>query len=290
MVDPETGGVVAAVPVGTRPAWVTAGAGAVWVANILDQTVSRIDPTSFEVTDSIGLGFEPDDIVAVGDHVWVVGGYDHTLWRIDADGLPRVKRRFTERFGPLPAGYERGPATLATDGHDLWLAHGREVTRLDAVTGEARGTIAAGGLWIAPVGVGARGYVFDRSETGGSPASDYPQFVQLFDPTRLVRTGHILTATYVSDILLADGSAWMALATADAVWEVDDERGMLVRTFPAGDTPRQLAFADDALWVTNFVDGEVRRIDPRSGEIERVIEVGHTALGIALQRDICSSS
>jgi YVTN family beta-propeller protein len=282
VIDPATDRVVAAIPVGVRPAWVTAGAGAVWVTNTEDQTVSRIDPESLAVTASIGLGFEPSDIVAVGDHIWVVGGYDHVLWRIDADGLPRRKLTFEEQFLPLPAGYEKGPATLATDGESLWLAHGKEVTRLDGVTGEVRGTIEAGGMWAAPVGMGTRGYVFDRFETGGKLASEYDQFVQLFDPKRLVRTGRIATSTYVSDILVAGGSAWIALPTADAIWEVDDSRGILVRTFPAGDNPMQVAFADDALWVTNMAEGVVRRIHPRSGEVEEVIDIGHTPIGIAV--------
>jgi YVTN family beta-propeller protein len=282
VIDPATDRVVAAIPVGVRPAWVTAGAGAVWVANTEDQTVSRIDPETLAATASIGLGFEPTDILAVGDHIWVVGGYEHVLWRIDADGLPRLKLRFTERYAPLPQGYERGPATLATDGQSLWLAHGKEVTRLDGVTGESLGTIEAGGMWAAPVGVGIHGYVFDRFETGGSLASLYDQFVQVFDPKRLVHTVRIATSTYVSDILLAGGSAWIALPTADAIWEVDDERGILVKTFPAGDNPVQVAFADDTLWVTNAAEGVVRRIHPRSGEIERVIDIGHTPIGIAV--------
>ena len=282
VIDPNTARVVAAIPVGARPAWVTTGAGAVWVTNTEDRTVSRIDPKSFVVTASIGLGFEPTAITTVGDHVWVAGGFDHVLWRIDADGLPRLKLQFEERFGPLPPGYEQGPATLATDGQSLWLSHGREVTRLDGVTGEPRGTVAAGGTWATPLAVGIHGYVFDRFETGGALPSEYDQFVQLFDLTRLVRTGRIDTSTYVSDILLAEGIAWIALPTADAVWEVDDQRGILVKTFSAGDDPVQLEFVDDRLWVTNRAEGVVRRIHPASGEIERTIETGHTPLGIAV--------
>jgi YVTN family beta-propeller protein len=282
VIDAHTDKVVAAIPVGTRPRWITAGAGAVWVANEADRTVSRIDPASLRVTASIGLGFEPTDLAAVGDHVWVVGGFDHILWRIDADGLPRRKLPFRERFGPLPAGYEKGPAGLIAEGRSLWLSHGNEVTRLDAVTGQPRGTIKAGGSWFARVGVGKRGYVFDRYETGGNLASEYEQFVQVFDPQRLVPTKRIVTGTAVSDILMADGSAWLALAIADAVWQVDDARGILVKTFPAGETPIQLEFIDNSLWVTNLTDGVVRRIDPRTGEIERVIEIGHTLAGIAV--------
>ena len=285
VVELDTGRVVAAIPVGTRPQWMAAGAGSIWVTSETDRTVSRIDPASLRVTASIGLGFEATDIVAAGPHVWVVGGFDHTLWRIDADGLARRKLQFSERFGPLPQGYEKGPASLTFDGHAVWLAHGNEVTRLDAVTGEPEGTIRAGGAWFARVAIGTRGYVFDRFETGGNLASENAQFVQLFDANRLTYAGRIVTATVVSDILVADGSTWVSLPTADAVWEVDDRRGILVKTFPAGDTPVQLEFADDALWVANAFEGTVRRINRQSGESERVIQIGHTVIGLAVSGD-----
>jgi len=42
VVDPETGKVVADVPIGGRPIGIAVGGGAVWVANADDQTVSRI--------------------------------------------------------------------------------------------------------------------------------------------------------------------------------------------------------------------------------------------------------
>jgi streptogramin lyase len=71
-------------------------------------------------------------------------------------------------------------------------------------------------------------------------------------------------------------------SAATKVWEVDDECGILVKTFPAGENPLQIGFADDALWVTNVVDGVVRRIHPRSGEVVRVVDVGHSPIGIAV--------
>ena len=53
------------------PAGVVAGADAVWVANELDGTVSRIDPGTGRVTDEIDVGGRPGE-VGVGDgSVWV---------------------------------------------------------------------------------------------------------------------------------------------------------------------------------------------------------------------------
>ena len=60
-----------AVSVGRGASGIVAGAGAVWVANTLDGTVSRIDPATRRVVATIRVGGLPRG-VAVGDEaVWV---------------------------------------------------------------------------------------------------------------------------------------------------------------------------------------------------------------------------
>ena len=113
VVDPGRGAVVAAIPVGRRPEHVVVGAGAVWVANVVDRTLSRIDPDNLRANKTVGLGFEPTDLAADDEHVWVVGGYDHSIWRLDKDGAVRLKLQFDEQLGPLPDEFERGPAGIA---------------------------------------------------------------------------------------------------------------------------------------------------------------------------------
>jgi len=51
-IDPQTNRVVATIPVGRGPTGVAVGEGAVWVANTADKTVSRIDPERNEVNGS----------------------------------------------------------------------------------------------------------------------------------------------------------------------------------------------------------------------------------------------
>jgi YVTN family beta-propeller protein len=50
---------------------VAVGAGAVWVVNRNDGTVSRIDPDRNEVVATIAIGREPRRIAAGGKAVWV---------------------------------------------------------------------------------------------------------------------------------------------------------------------------------------------------------------------------
>lgn len=65
-VNAGTNQVVQTIQVGSDPTEVAAGAGAVWVANTGDGTVSRIDPRSGAVNKAIAVGPSPDGL-AVGD-------------------------------------------------------------------------------------------------------------------------------------------------------------------------------------------------------------------------------
>jgi len=59
------------IRVGDAPTAVAVGAGAVWVANAGDGTVSRIDPAKREVVETIHLGNAPSGIAVGGGAVWV---------------------------------------------------------------------------------------------------------------------------------------------------------------------------------------------------------------------------
>lgn len=99
-VDPKTGKLVATITVGNGPSGIAAGAGAGWVANTLDGTVSRIDPDTNSVTNVKQTGNGPT-AVAVGAHaVWVSNQFDRTLARID----PRTNQVRKINVGNRPYG------------------------------------------------------------------------------------------------------------------------------------------------------------------------------------------
>jgi YVTN family beta-propeller protein len=281
VVDPERHEVVAAIPVGGRPENVVAGAGAVWVANVDDETISRIDPRTLQVTATVGLGFEPTDVAATAEHVWVVGGYDHVLWRLDHDGKPRLKLRFVERLGPLPAGFENGRAGIAAGAGGIWLSHGDEVTLLDPATGDVRATVKAGGRWASEIAVD-RNAVWVFNNDTARPGADAPRpAVHVIDASSRRVTARRELASAVREVLAASGLVWVALDRADAVWEFDSGNRTLLRTFSAGDEPEGLAFVDESLWVTNESDATLRRIDPGSGETQEIVQIGHTLEDVA---------
>ena len=278
VVDPGRGAVVAAIPVGRRPEQVVVGAGGVWVANVVDRTLSRIDPESLGVNKTVGLGFEPTDLAADDEHVWVVGGYEHSVWRLDRDGAVRLKLQFDEQLGPLPDEFERGPAGIAVSGQSVWIAHGDEVTELDPISGERRRTIRAGGRWHREVAANEqRVWVGYNDVTRPSTKIPSPG-IDLIDTSTGRRLERAKLVSDASEIVFASGRLWVAVRVTGAVWELDPASGLLQRTLAVGNEPEGIAFHDNSLWVTNELDATLRRINPTTGETETVIPIGY-ALG-----------
>ena len=93
------------------------GAGGVWVANLEDDTVSRIDPASNRVVKTIRVGERPLHLKSTGSEVWVPNSGDGTLSLIDSNtnrvvGAPLQIGRSVERVG---ADFDAIWATSATE-------------------------------------------------------------------------------------------------------------------------------------------------------------------------------
>ena len=92
VVDPATNRVVAAIPVGSRPAAVSAGVDAVWVGDARDGTVTRIDPETRRVVKTIGIGSPVVDLAAGMGSLWAATGGFGEVVQIDPE-VGAVARR-----------------------------------------------------------------------------------------------------------------------------------------------------------------------------------------------------
>jgi DNA-binding beta-propeller fold protein YncE len=95
-VSPATNSVLRSVDVGAGA--VAVGEGAVWVANPLNGTVTRVDPERGVVTSRLRLGNEPRALAMEGSRVWAAvaatgAGHRGGTLRIAQDGeIPRIDR------------------------------------------------------------------------------------------------------------------------------------------------------------------------------------------------------
>ncbi len=71
--DPS-GSIADTIAVGARPVAITSGAGALWVANMDDQNVTRVDVSSRQAVRNIPIGDAPTSLAATRTAVWVTDG------------------------------------------------------------------------------------------------------------------------------------------------------------------------------------------------------------------------
>ena len=84
IIDPTSNAIVAEVPVGIRPGPIAAGDGSVWVGNLDDRTLTRIDPGQRSAVATVSLDDRTPTGLAVGaGAVWVAHGMRGQASRVD---------------------------------------------------------------------------------------------------------------------------------------------------------------------------------------------------------------
>ena len=271
VLSPQTGRVVADVPIGGRPVAIAKGAGALWVANADDNTVLRVDPRTFEVVKTIGgLGSEVTDLAVGFGSVWVAGGNDGTLTRID----PRLNA--PERVMYLGRSGEIVPQPVffvSVGAGSVWVTRGNRVLRIDPRTNEVAGSAPAPAAPLAGLGSGA----------GSAWVVVGTEHVLRIDASSTRITADSTLPNTGAFPVVAYGSLWLMLYTnRTQIWRLDpatlEQRASVAvpGAFPFG-----LAAGDGgALWTADHVTGAVLRIDSAANRAVRVAEVAHHPIAI----------
>ncbi len=142
-VDPGSYRIADTIPVGNSPTSIATGAGGVWVADAIDNSVTRIDPASANaVTAPTPVGQGPSAIAVGEGAVWVANTQDDTVSRIDPRAAAVTQ---TIPVGDRPTG-------IAAGGGAVWVANslGGTVSRIDPEANRVEATIEVG---EAPQGV-----------------------------------------------------------------------------------------------------------------------------------------
>ena len=149
--DLNRGSVADAIPIGPAPADVAVGFSAVWV--VLEETgaVVRYDPVTRSIAAAVNVGNGPIAVAVGADAVWVVNSRDGTVSRVD----PATNSvSAVVRVGSDPS------AVAVVDG-SVWIAVSGSgwVSRIDPTTNLVTKTVRLGSRPVALVGVGRTTYV-----------------------------------------------------------------------------------------------------------------------------------
>ncbi len=260
-IDPATDRMVADVPVGSRPAALSFGDGAVWVANLDDNSVSRIDPRTREVVRTIATAQQPAGIAAGAGGVWVASP-NGSMQLIDPT-FNVVSTLATGSRGYLTAVDLPSPAVAGANA--VWVVNKTSLSRYDPQTHHIEATIGVG---LSPAGLA----IGDGAVWVADSAQDT---VTRVDP--VTNTSTTTPVGHGASAIAAGGDGiWVADTSDDAVVRIDPQTNAVTDTIPVGHQPTGIALGGGSLWVANSGSGTVSRIDPTSRKVIDTIIVGRT--------------
>jgi ABC-type oligopeptide transport system substrate-binding subunit len=160
-VDPGSGRVTATIPVGNAPSGIAVGAGAVWVSDHRDGTLTRIDPRTNEIVATVAVGESASGVAVGAGGVWVPVPLEDRVKRVDPASNAVAD---TVRVGGAPAAVAIGAGAV-------WVTsrRGGTVTRIDVGTARATRTVRLG---HSPQGVAfVNGAVWVAVQASPAPAA-----------------------------------------------------------------------------------------------------------------------
>ncbi len=266
----SSGSIAATVPVGSRPVALASGAGSLWVGNLDDRSVTRVDASSEQRLRTIPLARAPTALAATPKAVWVAAATG-AVSRIDPtyDRVASTRLLSTQGGGccyyptsaPRPTLGAFGSVWVVDPTGYVWRldASGHPTASADVGNDPSAIAAGAGSLWV----------------TNSSDGT-----VTRIDPDTLLTTtfpvGHD-----PSGIAINAAGAWVADAGDDQVVRLDLETNAITGRTDVGDGPDAMLADPKALWVANGRSGTVMRLDPRSGKVTKTVHVGGTPDALA---------
>src|SRR3954470_13088272 len=176
--------------------------------------------------------------------------------------MPKSKANILREYGPF-AGTDN-VAGVTYDGENMWFASG---DKLNAVDPES-------GVVLRSLDVAAHaGTAFDGKHLF-QIAEDR---IQKIDP----KTGRVLATIPApgnggdSGLAWAEGTLWVGQHRGRKIHQVDPETGAILRTIESNRVVTGVTWVDGELWHGTWEgkESEVRRLDPRTGEVLERLEM-----------------
>lgn len=243
-IDPATLEVGPPIKTGVQPCGMAYGAGSVWVEDYGDNTVTRID-TATNATRMYPVGKSPYDVTFAFGAAWTSNYADGTVTRIDAQsGATR-----TITVGAQPVG-------IAHAGDSVWVANQGDgtVSRIDA-TGRRVRSLQVGGRVAWTAYDGSRLWVGTVADDGKGES------VQIDAPTAKVLRRSVIGPTPNDPDVLAGGVWWPD--KDGSLYRVGVDDGVVSGPWKLGAAnPFVAAAFDGRLWIADFGGSDVVVVDP----------------------------
>ena len=169
--------------------------------------------------------------------------------------MKRGKAEIMREYGPFDD--VKAVHGVSYDGRNVWFASGDRLNALDPQSGKIARSIAV----PAFAGTAFDGrYLFQIAE----------ERIQKIDP----ETGKVLSTIptpgdSVSGLAWAEGSLWVGQHRGRKIHQIDPETGAVLRTIECSRVVTGVTWIDGELWHGTWEgdESDVRRIDPRTGEV-----------------------
>ncbi|HEU5303959.1 MAG TPA: YncE family protein [Gemmatimonadales bacterium] len=241
--------VVANIKVQGDPQGIATDGRSVWVAELSNNSVARIDPETNLVAKRYAVGVRPVGLAVGEGAVWVATNGSDEVWTIDL--------RADEVRGP-PIKVGREPLDIVVGPGSVWVTNmgSGTVSRIDPRTRQVVATIPVGaepiGLALGASGVWVAGF--------------RDSLLWRIDP----RTNRILGAPVSvgqgpSAVIANASGVWVASQSA-TLSRVDEARNAVV-TFAVGQSASGVVAVGQQIWVSDYIGGTVWRVDAASNNI-----------------------
>jgi len=176
--------------------------------------------------------------------------------------MKRTKANIVREYGPFP-GVE-GVHGVTYDGQQVWFASGDKLNALDPASGKTVRSLEV----AAHAGTAFDGkHLFQIAENR----------IQKIDPG----TGQVLATLPApgnggdSGLAWAEGTLWVGHYQERKIYQVDPDNGAVLRTIESNRFVTGVTWVDGELWHATWEgdESELRRLDPRSGQVLESIEM-----------------
>jgi YVTN family beta-propeller protein len=267
LIDPQTNEIVAEIPVGIRPGPVAAVDGSVWVGNLDDRTLTRIDPEQRVATATVSLDDKtPTGIAVARGGVWVAHGLLGQVALVD----PQFNRLTTT----IDVAGNSTTGSVAFGEGSVWAAFGDStIARIDPTNARVAASSFSGALPSAlVVGNGA----IWVANAGDSTVQRFHPATFAEGAIRSISVGRQPTA-----IAFGEGGVWVANAADDSITHIDPGTSS-TRTIGVGVGPVGVGVGSGAVWIANASDRTISRVDTETNQVVETISVGSVPSGVAV--------